>query len=214
MDDNPMAVSTPDVLAECEVAYKETGNPLFVWYALSKGCRYYEPLPEWIMNYLLGVATYMNRRDSAGNFPGDDVEGQPQGLLDLAGAAHVLRDSGPTHGELPPSHPAIAKTPAHAAKLVARALGLVRESASAPKTDPIQGWVNAFAQWQDLGRARDIAALTITSGHGKLEDRVADAGSFWGLKLRRTWEDPIRIWRAAASSGFWAKLNEARRRKP
>jgi hypothetical protein len=213
MDDNPRAVAIPNILAECEVAYNETENPLFIWYALSKGCRYGEPLPDWIMGYLLGVAPYMNRQDSTGDFLGNDVEGQPQGLLDLAGAAHVLRNSGLTHGELPPDHPAIAKTPAHAAGLVARALGLVREKAPAPKGDPLRGWKNAFEQWQGLGRARDIAALRITSARHKKQHKFADAGSFWGVNENTARAD-VRLWQAAAKAGFWAKLNEARRRKP
>ena len=200
MDDNPMAVSTPDVLAECEIAHKETGESPVCPYALSKGCRYYEPLPEWIMNYLLGVATYMNRRDSAGNFPGDDVEGQPQGLLDLAGPAHVLRDSGPTHGELPPSHPAIAKTPAHAAKLVARALELGRVECVGPEDRRSDaGLRSTHARNGRTSEGRVIIARLTVTGPATAGWRpgLPDAGSFWGLKLRGTREDPIRVWSAA-----------------
>ena len=40
---------------EYEVLYRETGNPLFAWEAL-ECCPRDEPLPTWILDYLLGAA--------------------------------------------------------------------------------------------------------------------------------------------------------------
>jgi hypothetical protein len=42
-------------LSDCEVLYRETKNPLFVWQAL-KHCDPTEPLPHWMFDYLLGCA--------------------------------------------------------------------------------------------------------------------------------------------------------------
>ncbi|HEX6015117.1 MAG TPA: hypothetical protein VFY87_25635 [Geminicoccaceae bacterium] len=42
-------------LSDCEVLYRETGNPLFVWEALTH-CDPAEPLPRWIFDYLRGCA--------------------------------------------------------------------------------------------------------------------------------------------------------------
>jgi hypothetical protein len=193
-----------EVLRMCEAAYVETKNPLFVWYAIFEGCFYYDPLPSWIMDYLMCSANCVLDEGR--------TEKGPPGIVNLAGAAEVFGRSGIAHGgSLPPDHPLLpARTGAIAAGQVASALGLVRKQAL-NRSDPLRGWKNAFDHWRQLGRAQAVVQEAQGSRHVKQKDRKEDAGRYFNIKVRSAQGD-VALCRRLKEMGFWQKLREARAR--
>jgi hypothetical protein len=145
-DDAPPADRETILLGTLEELYRNTQNPLFIWYALHRIDFQSKPLPPWIDAYLKRAASYWHR------YGRGDVEDGPAGLLDLAGTPIIPGEGvGPIYAGTPP---ALAGLPASAKKarlLVARALELVRPGSS------------AFDEWRKLNRDSVLARALAVS---------------------------------------------------
>jgi hypothetical protein len=148
-----------DRIAQYEALYRETGNPLYAWEALTE-CAPDEPLPRWIFDYLQRCAAVPDVEAP------DDVVPEPQGLLELA--AYV----------------AIGKMKAtDAIKSVARALGLQRGSNFNAFADSREREKNSYmaCYMETSGRRKAWAKIAKDTelSRGQIHERVKSAKQLW-----------------------------------
>lgn len=121
------------LLLDLECLYRQTGNPIYPWWALYAYCPPDKPLPAWVGDYLRGCATAVLRHDQpAWPSTPDDLTGpRPgyRGVTDLFDAVD--------RGELQPEE---------AVKALPLALGMVRTP----------NW-NAFREHREIEQNAKIA---------------------------------------------------------
>jgi hypothetical protein len=155
-----------DRIAQYEVLYRETGNPLYAWEALTE-CPPDEPLPRWIFDYLQRCAAVPDVEAP------DDVVPEPQGLLELA--AYV----------------AVGKMKAtDAIKSVARALGLQQGSNFNAFADYRENDKNAYmANYKNNSNREEIL-------HKEILGKIADATGQSRSRIYQRVKSADRLWQA------------------
>jgi hypothetical protein len=157
-------------IIEYEAIYRATGNPLYVWEALTY-CAPGEPLPGWIFDYLQRCASAPpdEAPDGAvGVEEEDPVVPKPRGLLDVA--TYVAIDK---------------MTPSAAVNSVARALGLQQGNN-----------FNAFADNREREKNASMASYVQASGRRKAWAKIAEATGLSRSQIHERVKSAERLWQA------------------